>query len=187
MFSAPGCYYYGGGDSQLCTQMFMDGQVTFFMNLMSRGDRLRDMKDDYGFLPIPMGPNVDQFYSPIDHNTPIICVPSTGIDNPEATGAILQAMACASYKEKDIWEEEVAGLYYRDDESFANLTEHVLPSMTFDPLFMYSRLAQEFEMYTITAVFKPIARDPAADAATIINEGKEVVQTMIDELINKTA
>lgn len=38
MFSAPGCYYYGGGDSQLCTQMFMDGQVTFFMNLMSRGD-----------------------------------------------------------------------------------------------------------------------------------------------------
>lgn len=187
MFSAPGCYYYGGGDSQLCTQMFMDGQVTFFMNLMNRGDRLRDMKDDYGFLPIPMGPNVDQFYSPIDHNTPIICVPSTGIDNPEATGAILQAMACASYKEKDIWEEEVAGLYYRDDESFVNLTEHVLPSMTFDPVFMYSRLAQEFEMYTITAIYKPVARDPAADAATIINEGKEVVQTMIDELINKTA
>lgn len=186
MFNGPGRYFYGGGDSQLCTQMFLDGQITFYINLTSRGERLREMQDDYGFLPIPMGPDVDKFYSPIDHNTPIICVPSTGIDKPEATGAILQALAFESYKEKDVWQEEVSGLYYRDDEGYENLTKYVLPGLTFDPLFMYSRLDRQFEMYTITAVFKPIARDPAADAATIIGEGALVVQTLIDEMINKT-
>lgn len=186
MFNGPGRYFYGGGDSQLCTQMFLDGQITFYINLTSRGQRLREMEDEFGFMPIPMGPDVDKFYSPIDHNTPIICVPSAGIDNPEATGAILQALSFASYKEKKIWEDELTGLAFQDDESIDNLKKHVLPGLTFDPLFMYSRLDRQFEMYTITAVFKPIARDPAADAATIIGEGALVVQTLIDELINKT-
>lgn len=185
MFSKPGAYYYGGGDSSLCTDMFINGQVTFYINLTTRGQALREMKDDFGLLPIPMGPDVKNYYSPIDHNTPIVCVPSS-IDNPEATGTILEALAATSYSELEIWKNEISDLYYRDDESAKNLSEYILPNIIYDPVFMYSRIDQQFEQYTITAVFKPIARDPNTDPATIIGSGKQVVQTLIDEVINKT-
>lgn len=185
MFSTPGAYYYGGGDSSLCTDMFINGQVTFYINLTTRGQALREMSDDFGLVPVPMGPDVDSYYSAIDHNTPIVCVPSS-IDNPEATGTILEALAATSYSELEVWKDEISGLYYRDDESAKVLSEHILPNIIYDPVFMYSRIDQQFEQYTITAVFKPIARDPNTDPATIIGSGKQVVQTLIDEVINQT-
>ncbi len=184
MFAAPGSYYAGSWDPARCTQQFVDGKTTFYLNLATRDTSLRDMKDDFGLVPLPLGPNQTKFLSPIDHNTAIVCVPFN-IDNPEATGAILQAIACASSAEQKIWEDEVGGLYYRDEESFTNLKEHILPGMTFDPLFMYHRLAPEFFKYTTTTVWEPVVRDRALDAATLINAGKEVVQTLIDEIINK--
>ena len=185
MFSAPGTYYYGGGDSSLCTEMFVNGQVTFYINLTTRGAVLRDMNDDFGLVPIPMGPDVKQYYSAIDHNTPIVCVPSS-IDNPEATGTILEALAATSANEIEVWEDEITSLYYRDDESVETLKKHILPNLLSDPVFMYSRIDRQFEQYTITAIYKPIARDPNTDPATIISSGKEVVQTLIDEVINST-
>ncbi len=185
MFSTPGTYYYGGGDSSMCTQRFIDGQVTFYFNLTTRGQALRDMEDDFGLVPIPMGPDVDRYYSAIDHNTPIVCVPRS-IDNPEATGLILEALAACSYSEYDIWQKEVSDLYYRDDESARMLDEYILPNLVTDPLFMYSRIATEFEQSTITPIFKPVARDPAADAASMIESNRTVVETLIDEVINST-
>lgn len=185
MFATPGSYYYGGGDSDNCTGMFINGKVTFYFNLTTRGQALRDMNDDFGLVPIPMGPDADQYYSAIDHNTPIVCVPRS-IDNPEATGLILEALAATSYSEYDTWQKEVTSLYYRDSESAQMLNDYILPNLVTDPLFMYSRIATEFEQYTITPIFKPIARDPNADAATIISSGKTVVQTLIDEIINKS-
>lgn len=184
MFAPPGAYYYGGGDSSLCTEMFINGQVTFYMNLTTRGQALREMEDEYGLVPVPMGPDVDKYYSAIDHNTPIVCVPSS-IDNPEATGLILEALAATSYSELDVWQEEIATLYYSDDESAKVLSDYILPNVIYDPVFMYSRIDKSFEAQTITAIFKPIARDPNADAATIINSGKDAVQALIDEVINQ--
>ncbi len=183
MFSTPGTYYYGGGDSSLCTEMFINGQVTFYINLTTRGQALREMSDDFGLVPIPMAPDADSYYSAIDHNTPIVCVPSS-IDNPEATGIILEALAATSYSELDVWEEEISALYYRDEQSAEVLSKHILPNLIYDPVFMYSRIDQQFEQYTITAVFKPIARHPNTDPATIIDSGNQVLQTLIDELIN---
>ncbi len=185
MFSAPGAYFYGGGDSSLCTEKFINGEVTFYINLTTRGQALREMEDDFGLVPIPMAPDADSYCSAIDHNTPIVCVPSS-IDNPKATGTILEALAATSYSELGVWEDEISGLYYRDDKSAEVLSKHILPNIIYDPVFMYSRIDQQFEQYTITAVFKPIARDPNTDPATIIGSGKQVVQTLIDEVINST-
>jgi len=95
-------------------------------------------------------------------------------------------LAATSYSELGVWEDEISGLYYRDDKSAEVLSKHILPNIIYDPVFMYSRIDQQFEQYTITAVFKPIARDPNADPATIIGSGKQVVQTLIDEVINST-
>ncbi len=185
MFGAPGAYYYGGGDASLCTEMFINGQVTFYLNLTTRGQALREMNDDFGLVPIPMGPDVDHYYSAIDHNTPIVCVPKS-IDNPEATGLILEAMAGTSYGELSIWQDEISSTYYRDEESAQVLEKDILPNIVYDPVFMYSRIDRNFEMYTITAIFKPIARDPNTDPATIISAGKETVQTLLDELVNES-
>ncbi|HOB20868.1 MAG TPA: extracellular solute-binding protein, partial [Candidatus Atribacteria bacterium] len=186
MFAVPGSYYSGSWDASRCTQQFVDGRVTFYLNLAAKCPHLRDMEDDYGLVPLPLGPGQTDFISAIDHNTAIICVPYT-IDNPEATGAILQALAAASAKEREIWEAELEALNFRDDESYKNMKEYILPSITFDPLFMYHKLAPEFFKYTTRTVFEPVVRDRALDAASMINEGKEVVQTLIDEIINKVS
>lgn len=184
MFATPGIYYYGGGDSTECTKMFINGKVTFYLNLTTRGQALRDMNDDFGLLPLPIGPNATGYSSPIDHNTPIISVPSS-IDNPEATGLILEALAATSYSEFDVWKDEVTSLYYRDEESADILLNYILPNLISDPVYIYDRIDQQLEAYTTNVIYKPIARDPNADPATMINSGKEVIQTLLDEVVNK--
>lgn len=185
MFSAPGAYFSGNIDATRCTEMFVNGQVTFYINITTRGAVLRGMADDYGMVPIPMGPDVNRYYSAIDHNTPIVCVPSS-IDNPEATGLILEAMAGLSYAELEIWQNEISSLYYRDDIAPEVLKRDILPNVTYDPVFMYDRVDSNIEPYTISAIFKPIARDPNADAATMISSGKETIQALIDDYINQS-
>lgn len=184
MFSAPGSYYSGSWDASRCTDNFVDGNVTFYLNLAAKSPHLRNMEDDYGLVPLPMATGQTEYISAVDHNSAIICVPYT-IDNPEATGAVLQALSAASEKERQIWASELEALNFRDGESYEYLEDFIFPGITFDPLFMYHRLAPEFFKYTTTTIWEPVVRDRALDAATLINEGKEVTQTLIDEIINK--
>ena len=82
-------------------------------------EKLRDMKEEYGILPMPkFDEKQDQYYSIANDNFSLIAVPTT-VKNPALTGAFLELMGEYSYKivTPKYYEVAMKGKYLRDDES----------------------------------------------------------------------
>ncbi len=76
--------------------MFTGGQVLFSVGLFEAAARFRDLKEDFGFLPIPKyEEDQDGYFCPVHWaNTPV-GIPASSTD-PERTGLILDALAYES-------------------------------------------------------------------------------------------
>lgn len=127
---------------------FINGNSIFFPNWMFYTEKLRDMKDDYGILPMPkFDENQEQYLSLANDNFSLVAVP-TICRNPGLVGAFLELMAEYSYKSVTPTYYEIAmkGKYLRDNQScqmfdiiidgawydFANINTSVLG----DPVFI---------------------------------------------------
>lgn len=132
---------------------FIQNQCIFTISSLSMTEKLRDMKEEYGILPMPkFDEKQDQYYSIANDNFSLIAVPTT-VKNPALTGAFLELMGEYSYKivTPKYYEVAMKGKYLRDDEScqmfdiivgqtwydFANINTSVLG----DPVFI-TRQAQ---------------------------------------------
>lgn len=85
----------GGYDG--AEKMFTGGQVLFSVGLFEAASRFRDLKDDFGFLPIPKyEESQNGYYCPVHWaNTPI-GIPVT-VGDIERSGLILDALAYESF------------------------------------------------------------------------------------------
>lgn len=184
MFNIPGGFYNPNLDYDKIKKQFIDGRCVFFVDGVVKGTDLRNMKDDFGLVPFPMGPGQTKYLSSVDHNAPIVCVPKT-INNKEATGTILQALAVYSAEEKAIWEGEIRYINFRDDDSVNMLKSTIFPSISTDLAFLYITLTPELGVATSEAIGNPILRDQQADSTGFIESMKEVVQSQIDDICNK--
>ena len=78
---------------------FADGTALFGIHTLSYvgNDSLRNMKDDYGILPIPrIDEKQTEYVAPISSSTTFIVVPKTCTD--ERIGGVLEALSSESYR-----------------------------------------------------------------------------------------
>ena len=140
---------------------FLESRVIFVASKLSFTEKLRDFKQEYGILPMPMFDEDQGHYnSYAGDNSSLIAVPTT-VKNPEMVGAFLELMGEYSYKKvtPSYYEVAMKGKYLRDDEScqmfdliidsawydFANINTSVVG----DPVFItrqasYHRDGQNF-------------------------------------------
>lgn len=113
-----------GEDFDAYVKAFTEGKTLFYTYSRGRGviDPIYQMEDDFGFVPMPMGNNTDNYKSWVSHDAPSLAVP---VSNPDLdkTGLILEALAWKSQGEEDIRLNEVAFTQLRDDESLEVLKE----------------------------------------------------------------
>ncbi len=98
---------------------FVEGKVIFSTELLSFTEKLRDMKADYGILPMPKyDENQKEYYTITRDNYSQVCVPVTCRDLKKA-GAFLECAAEQSYKTVTpaYYEQAMKTKYLRDDES----------------------------------------------------------------------
>ena len=148
-------------DDKTDENRFLESRVIFSVANLNYTEKLRDMKEEYGILPMPKyDEDQEQYYSTANDNYSQIAVPTT-IKNPEMVGAFLELMGEYSYKKviPAYYEVAMKGKYLRDDEScqmfdiivdgaqydFANINT----SMVGDPVFItrqaqYHRDGQNF-------------------------------------------
>ena len=113
-----------GEDMDAYVKAFVDGKALFLMYSRARGviDPIYEMKDDFGFVPMPRGNNTDKYLSWVSHDAATMAVPVTN-KNLDKTGLILEALAWKARDEEKIRLDEIAFTQLRDDESRQTL-EH---------------------------------------------------------------
>ncbi|AUS95926.1 hypothetical protein CDQ84_07600 [Clostridium thermosuccinogenes] len=113
-----------GEDMDAYVKAFTEGKVLFLAYSRGRGviDPIYEMEDDFGFVPMPMGNNTNEYKCWVSHDAPSLAVP---VSNPDLdkTGLILEALAWKSQDEDELRLNEVAYTKLRDDESFEILKE----------------------------------------------------------------
>lgn len=113
-----------GEDMDAYVKAFVEGKSLFLAYSRGRGviDPIYEMDDDFGFIPMPMGNNTDEYKCWVSHDAPSLAVP---VSNPDLdkTGLILEALAWKSQGEDELHLDEFALTKLRDDESYEILKE----------------------------------------------------------------
>ncbi len=77
---------------------FKHGSVLFITCQMANSGSLRDMEDDFGFLPYPKFDAEQKEYRTLVHDTAqLSCVPVSS-DSIDISGAVLEALSAESYR-----------------------------------------------------------------------------------------
>lgn len=123
-------------DSPDAATSFTSDKSLFFSYLLMPDQHslhpLRDMKSDFGVLPMPKYDEEQKNYiGAVDHNAPLFGVPKSN-QNKREVGIILEALGrrfqgIDKYKTDD-W----AGVYWRDDETVEMIDDYVVPSAGYD-------------------------------------------------------
>ncbi len=114
--------------------MFANDQSLFFFQLLDLVTYFRDMKTDFGILPLPkLDEEQDRYYSTIGSwHSVFLCAPAVQ-ENAERTGIILESLAAESYNTVTpaYYEKTLVGKYIRDEES-EEMLDIILSSHVYD-------------------------------------------------------
>lgn len=113
-----------GEDMDAYVKAFAEGKSLFLAYSRGRGviDPIYEMESDFGFIPLPMGNNTDDYLDWVSHDAPSIAVPVTNKEL-DKTGLILDALAWKAQSEEKIWMDEIALTQLRDEESLQTLLQ----------------------------------------------------------------
>ena len=125
----PGIYFV----DKVVPEKFIEGNTIFFANTLNLTDQLRDMKDDYGILPMPKyDEKQESYYSSISDGYSEIAIPASCAD-PRMSAAFLELACEKSYKmvTPAYFEVAMKAKYLRDEES-AQMFDLIIESAWYD-------------------------------------------------------
>lgn len=172
----PGALAMGGAT----TSTFENGYALFVRGELNKGSQLREMKDRYGVLPLPMfEENQDGGYRTVcTNNASLIAILSSlTSDRKELVGATLELMAAESYKQVTPAYYEIAlKSKYSEDPSDAKMYDIILDSFTFSFGYCYSTES----LGGVGSLF----RNLTVDIAEKWDENDEVYEEKLQALID---
>jgi len=81
------------GDAVACNNAFMNNQILIRYSAMFRFTQIREMENDFGFLPLPKFDEVQEsHHHSYSYASPGVGIPIT-VKDPEENGAVLEALA----------------------------------------------------------------------------------------------
>lgn len=116
-------------------KIFQEGRAMFWDHNLSAAEFLRDMNDDYGFIPEPkLDDSQDDYRSFVNGASSMICVPATvKPDNREYVSIITEALASEAYKiiTPALIEQYIKRKMTRDADS-AEMVDYIVRKRVFD-------------------------------------------------------
>lgn len=116
-------------------KIFQEGRAMFWDHSLSASEFLRDMDDDYGFVPEPMFDEKQKDYkSFVNGASSMICVPSTvKPENREYVSIITEALASEAYRiiTPALIEQYIKRKMTRDADS-AEMVDYIVRNRVFD-------------------------------------------------------
>ena len=119
---------------------FVEGRALFeICRFYDVGRNMRDMEDNFGFLPYPKyDESVDGYYSITDSYAMVVCVPITAQD-PAFVSTVLEAMASEGYHAiRPIYYEDALKIKYSRDDTASQIVDLITENCRTDFLFLNS-------------------------------------------------
>lgn len=174
-----------GSSTEAYYNAFHEGRLLFTDVSLFDTQKFRDMKHEWGILPLPKyDEEQENYYSPVDAGVHLYIVP-VNTENPERTSVILEEMAYEGYKTviPAFYETALKGKYARDDESI-QILELIKGSRVFD--FGYFTCYQD-ELHHIGCAGRYLVQetDPnlSSYCATYLPAAEAALSEMIDTIL----
>ncbi len=117
---------------------FDGGNVLFHFDKFSAASWMREMKDDFGILPLPKWDEAQKnYYSYASGSAPVLAVPTTASDL-EMIGTVTEALNAESYKQvAPVYYETALKEKYARDEKTIGMIDLVMQGRVVDMGFVY--------------------------------------------------
>ena len=151
-----------------------EGKAMFTTWMLDAINNLRDMKDDFGIVPMPKLEATDKNYSATTHNgSSTFAIPTT-CGNQDAAAALLEALSAETYRKVTPAYFEVAlkVKYSRDNET-AHMLDLIVESVTPDIATVYGQLLGAPAVW-----FRDILIDSTACENAVSRLASDEVRTM---------
>lgn len=185
MMKNEGCEVINEGSTDTYYNAFHEGRLLFADVSLIDTSKFRDMKHEWGILPLPKyDEEQEDYHSIVDAGVHLYIVP-VNTENPERTSVILEEMAYEGYNTviPAFYETALKGKYARDDESI-RILELIKGSRMFD--FGYFTCAQE-ELHRIGCAGRYLIEesDPnlSTYCATYLPAAEAALSEMIDTVL----
>ena len=160
---------------------FSNGKALFYIFQLNYLSKFKNMTDDYGVVPFPMGSDKDNYAGLMNWNTRLMGIPVTvkGEELLDA-GSVMQALAYYSKDDNNNKKQEIVGRYLRDSESIEMLDKISETGIHVPELFIATARFQSIQQNTTWIAFAGVS-DPTYDFAQKIAETKNTANSLIAE------
>ncbi len=138
-FYQEGSYFNFDGDAPKET-VFIEGRMMFLGNSnLGSAKNLRDMKDDFGFLPYPKFDEEQTEYKNLVHDSNLLGCISASSANLDMVGACLEAFAAETYRSvTPAWYETALKVKYSRDDLSTQMIDMIRESATTNFIYAYN-------------------------------------------------
>ncbi|MFA6948857.1 MAG: hypothetical protein WCQ72_07735, partial [Eubacteriales bacterium] len=158
-------------------KMFTSNQSLFRSSALGDILEYRDMKMDYGILPIPKASEQqEEYYSLVSSWDDPMVIPVT-VSDPERTGLIVEALCCASDGDvkSAFYDTLLSGKLMRDEQS-VEMLDLVIKSKTYD-------IDWTMDITGVFSILSNIAKTKKDNLTSSIAKVQEKSQAKLDKFI----
>ena len=139
LFYQPGTYFNFDGDAPN-QNVFIEGRMMFLGNSnFGAAKALRDMKDDFGFLPYPKFDEEQTEYKNLVHDSNLLGGISVASQNLDIVGACLEALSAETYRYvTPAWYETALKVKYSRDDLSSQMIDLIKDSATTNFIYAYN-------------------------------------------------
>ena len=161
-------------------QQFADGKALFLPTCVNDAQYIRDMEDDYGWVPAPMGPNTNTYASFVEVNAGTMAVLNTnGKKELERIGPVLEAIGQLGYTMAEAYENtEVKQILFRGDSKSMEMLKICKENAVID-------LGEANVVNGMIEWYREFMNTENASIASLINSKADAYQSEIDKIYNK--
>lgn len=161
-------------------QIFMSGMLLFLPYSLTTADYMREMEDDYGFLPFPKLDSSQGEYRLLPHDTTTLGVIPVTCTKLDIVSAVIEALCAESYRTvmPAYYETALKVKYARDDLS-SQMIDIIHDALWTDFTYIYSPA-----MSDIGTIWRTLMGNKKYDLASEFATREKAVQTGLDKLVN---
>ncbi len=178
LFHLPGTFTGATGNQGT---IFASGNTLFLGNgTFSTAVGLRDMEEDFGFLPHPKYDEAQVNYHSLVHDTALLgCIPSSSA-NLDIAGAVIEALNAESYRVvTPAWYETALKVKYARDDVSGQMIDIIHDSLTTNFIYAYN-----YALNSIGLVYRDLISANSTDYASAVQKKIGAAEKKLDELVD---
>ena len=158
---------------------FSEGTVLFITGMLSQATNLRDMEQDYGYIPFPKINENQEWYKTLVHDTAqLSCIPVSS-DCIDISGAILEALSAESYRVvTPAWYESALKLKYARDDISSQVIDLMRDTMTTDFIYAYN-----FALNNLGQVYRTLCTGNNNDYVSLVTSRMPAAEKSLADII----